>query len=206
MNVFFKKLEEANIKFIGFDMDGTIYDEYDFIVQPYKEISKLFEEQNEAFDYMCFKWLEKGSSYNKIFCETFDKFNTHEQSNKDQFIAKVITIFRNFEPSLILSSRAKTILEFCKKNFFLFLITDGNPDLQKKKFLTLGLNNYFDKDRIIFTGEYADEYKKPNKKSIELIDIDCEKTIFFGDRYVDKEFALSAKMKFRYVRNMIFDK
>ena len=204
MNVFFKKLEGLDIKYVGFDMDGTLYDEYDFIVQPYKKISKLFKKSEEALNFMCFKWLEKGSSYNKIFCETFDKFETNEKEPKKKSIEKALAIFRNFEPSLMLSYRAKTVLEFCKNRFFLFLVTDGNPVLQKKKFNSLSLKNYFHKDRVIFTGEHADEYKKPNKKSIELINIDCEKAIFFGDRHVDEKFALSAKMKFQYVRNMMF--
>ena len=206
MNVFFEDIDQKKIKYIGFDMDGTLYDEYDFIIQVYTEISELFQNSIEVLRYMSIKWLNKGSSYNRIFEETYDQFKLKKNTSKKKFVEEVLNIYREFQPKLNLSNRAKFILEILKKNFNLFLITDGNPILQKKKFASLDLQNYFDNDKIVFTGDYPPSYHKPNIKSIDLIKIECERAIFFGDRDIDKKFASSAKMNFKYLNNMLITK
>lgn len=205
MNYLYKKIDFNNIEYVGFDMDGTIYDEFEFIVQPYELISNLFVKKDIVFNSMCNRWLEKGSSYNKIFDETYNKYS-HILVNvmsKNDFISSSLDIFRNIEPSLKLTNRSKIILEHCKEKYKIFLITDGNNILQKKKFNSLGLNQYFDDSQVVYTDLYSKEYAKPGIKSLELINIIPSQSIFFGDRDKDKNFALSSKMQFVKVYNMI---
>ena len=40
-------------------MDGTLYDEYEFVIQPYKKISELFFNNEQVFLFLCNRWLEK---------------------------------------------------------------------------------------------------------------------------------------------------
>lgn len=204
-NVLFKDLEWENIEYIGFDMDGTLYDEYDFIVQPYEEISKLFKNDLEVFNYMTSRWILKGSSYNRIFDETFELYATNFISglNKNEFINKSLDIFRNYNPSLSLSQRVKFLLEFYRKDYKLFLVTDGNINLQKKKFEALSLGNYFDNSNVVFTGIDTEKYEKPASKSLELLNIKPQNSIFFGDRIKDKQYAKNLNMQFKMVYNMI---
>lgn len=203
MNAFLNKINLENIKYVGFDMDGTLYDEFDFIVQVYKEISDLFVLHNNVFEHMSLVWLEKGSSYNKIFDETYDLFKLKNMLDKQKFIKEALYIFRNYKPKLTLTPRVTEILKYFYNSYRIFLVTDGNYKLQEAKFKALGLEKYFEIDNVVFTGKYSDEYYKPNTKSIELLNINPKEAIYFGDRIQDELFAKSSRMEFKKVYNMI---
>ena len=69
-----------NCDHIGFDLDGTLYDEFDFIKQAYKEVLVQQDELipaeylKQAYEFMCHRWLEKGSSYPYIFSDGGDEY------------------------------------------------------------------------------------------------------------------------------------
>jgi FMN phosphatase YigB (HAD superfamily) len=203
VNAFLNDIKLKDIKYIGFDMDGTLYDEFDFIIQPYKKISELFYLNDAAYSYMLFKWLEKGSSYNRIFDETYELYKLKEHLDKHKFIEEALDIYRNFQPSLSLTPRVTQLLEYFYKTHTFFLVSDGHEKLQKAKFKALKLEKYFEMKNVIFTGRYSKDYYKPNIKCVELLEIDVKKTIFFGDRLVDEQFSNCADMKFKKVYNMI---
>lgn len=202
LNALYNNINWNGISTVGFDMDGTLYDEYDFMYQVYGKINHQLINNDVALEFMLQRWLQKGSSYPYIFDETYEKFS-NISLEKDIFIEKSLEVFRNFTPTLSLSERTKTILSYCQKNYELFLVSDGNPILQKKKYLSLGLSNYFKKENIIFTGEYSKEYHKPSNKALDYLEMDLSNSLFFGDRDKDETFALSSKMQFQKVYNMI---
>ena len=49
MKSLFNKINWDKISYVGFDMDGTLYDEYEFISEVYKEISKLLKPESISF-------------------------------------------------------------------------------------------------------------------------------------------------------------
>ena len=106
MKSLYKDIDWDKISYVGFDMDGTLYDEYQFISQVYKEISKLLEP--ESFLFMKKRWIEKGSSYQHIFSEAFDLYKVN--NNKATFINEALNIFRNFDPKIKLNDRVLKIL------------------------------------------------------------------------------------------------
>lgn len=202
MNVLYKNINWDIVKYVGFDMDGTLYDEFNFIVQPYKQIADLFNDSADVFKYMSHRWLEKGSSYKHIFDETFEQYTLIQKTKKEIFIQQALSIFREFNPKLNLSSRVEMILEYCKNNYKIFLVSDGNHLLQKRKFSALGLDRYF-KNNVVFTNQYSNDYEKPNNRSIELMDINPKESLFFGDRDNDINFAINSKMQYKKVYNML---
>ncbi|PHR70030.1 MAG: hypothetical protein COA66_13650 [Arcobacter sp.] len=203
MNPFFSNIPTDNIKYVGFDMDGTLYDEFEFIIQVYTEISSLFIESDKCLSFMLQRWLQKGSSYNLIFDETFDIFKLKNKQIKCDFINLALNIFRNYSPKLILPNRSKCILTFLKEEYTLFLISDGNEKLQREKYFSLNLDKYFDISNVCFTGKYSSDSHKPNIESLNYLNIIPEQAVFIGDRICDEEFATNAKMKFKKVYNMI---
>ena len=198
----FKGVNWNHITSVGFDMDGTLYDEFDFIKQVYSEINKQLILNDSILSFMTKRWLEKGSSYPLIFSEAYDKCKS-TFDEKEDFVKKALDIYRNFSPKISLNNRNKKLMSYFQENFKLYLITDGNHELQKKKFASLGLSKYFDNENIVFTGAYKSDYHKPKNKSLELIDINMDNSVFFGDRDVDKEFALSSNIQFIRVHNML---
>ena len=202
LNALYKDIDWKSVTTVGFDMDGTLYDEYDFIKQVYSEINRKLIQNENILSFMLNRWIEKGSSYPYIFDEAYEKCKNISYEQED-FTQKALGIFRNYTPVLFLSERNKTLLLYFQRNFKLFLVTDGCHELQKKKFMSLKLSKYFDERYVVFTGEYAPDYHKPNTKSLEFIDLNLDRSVFFGDRDKDEEFALSSNMQFKRVSNMI---
>lgn len=194
----FKNIDWDKVSYIGFDMDGTLYDEYEFISQVYLEISKLLNPK--ALSYMKKRWLDKGSSYPYIFSEAFDLYNI--KCEKQSFIDEALNIYRNFKPKIKLNIRVKEILKYCKNNYEIFLVTDGNLTLQKNKYISLGLDRFFNDKNVFFTGINTKVFSKPSIESLNALSIDPNKSVFFGDRDCDYQFSINAKMQFQKVKIM----
>lgn len=200
LNALYKNIDWSNIETIGFDMDGTLYDEYDFIVEAYEEIDNKLINNQSILTYMKNRWLEKGSSYAHIFEEAYDLKRFKIQ--KEEFITQALEIFRACIPQIKLSTRTENILEYMKQHYDIFLITDGNLDLQQRKFESLGLGRFFNNDRIIFTGLHGHDYYKPSTLALKFLNIKSKNIVYFGDRDIDMNFARNSKMIFKKVYNM----
>jgi len=198
LNVLYSDIDWSKIKNVGFDLDGTLYDEYEFITQVYSKICEGYSSQIK--DFMLSRWLEMGSSYPHIFDETFDMFFEGTQ-NKEEFINRALEIFRAFSPDLSLSERSVFLLEHLKSKYNLFLVSDGNYKLQKKKFDVLGLSKYFHEDNVFFTAERKTDKSKCTLS--EFFKFYNDDTVFFGDRIVDEEFSKKSGIKFVKVYNMV---
>ncbi len=188
--------------YCGFDMDGTLYDEQIFIKQAYKKISFYFSTDSDEFaqniyEWMFQRWIKKGSSYPYIFSEAIEVFNL-----KNKTIEQALFFYRNLEMKLFLEDTVKEKLEQILRTK-LFLITDGNPSLQKNKYHALGLDNYFLLENCCFTGDLGKDFYKPS--SLALSKLPCikkdSKIIYFGDRFIDEQFCLNTGIDFVYVQN-----
>jgi FMN phosphatase YigB (HAD superfamily) len=193
-----------NIKAIGFDLDGTLYDEFEFIVQVYRPIAEHLAlvcgtEIEEVYNRILYRWLEKGSSYNRIFDEVLSDYGVQEECRKST-ISDCLSIYRNHVPKLVLPERMRTILNYCFKKYEMFVVTDGSLCLQKNKFEALGLESWFQDKNVLISGRYGSSFQKPSiniLQELELVDrIKPDKIIFFGDREIDEKFANNAGFNF----------
>jgi hypothetical protein len=195
------------IDIIGLDMDGTLYNEIDFISQVYRPLAiKLAtvdkRSQEEIYSWMLSRWLEKGSSYNKIFEEVLFGVNVSNKY-KNKLISECLEIFRGFRPKIFLSEWVESLLDEMSKSFPLFLISDGSSELQILKFESLDLGRWIKSNNVGITGNFGVEFFKPSLKIIEKIEIlrggSYEgRVVYFGDRDVDEVFSNHAG--FRFVR------
>lgn len=212
LNTLFPDIPWNRIKCVGFDLDGTLYDEFDTIQQIYRDIlnqqSHFFTDMPATLTFMLNRWLEKGSSYNFIFGETFDRFS-NAPLQRDEFIHKALTLFRNYSPVLSLAQRNHHLLGSFRQKFDLFLISDGPPVLQKNKFKTLGLDVFFNPDKTIFTGDHGKDFYKPRVDSFYQLaktskwHYSNKEILYFGDRTVDEEFTRNLNILFQKVYNMV---
>jgi FMN phosphatase YigB (HAD superfamily) len=203
--------EWKNIKSVGFDIDGTLYDEFDFIDQVYEEISEIFKDYviniKEIKIKLLHIWLEKGSSYPYIFKEIVDELII-DSINKECLIDNCLRIFRNFVPNIQLTERAKFLLNDLSSSYELFVVTDGSSLLQWNKINSLKLDQYVSKKNIIVTGDYGILYSKPSTLSISKLHlfnnnrIDCKQVVFIGDREVDLRFADNTGFHFLDIKNL----
>lgn len=206
----FKEVDWDTYTTIGFDMDGTLYDEYLFIKQAYLEISTYVTSLypsisfDQLYKWLLARWFEKGSSYPYIFSEGLQLF-VGESTNS--IIKNCVEIYRNMKPELQLLDTVEELLnEFKKNNKQLFLITDGNVKLQKAKYEALCLQNWFSTENSVFTGQHGSTYHKPNVSGLNFItclqETSPKEVLYLGDRVMDEQLALHAK--FSYI-NVKFD-
>ncbi len=206
LNTLFPDVPWPTIRCVGFDLDGTLYDEFQFIEQVYRRIvsetTELWGDRESVQDFMLQRWLEKGSSYDRIFSEAWERFSRVGSSSS--FVEKALAIFRNWQPVLYLPARNSALLDYFSNNFELFLISDGNPGLQQRKFDSLGLQKFFSVKRVVFTGTLGSGHAKPSAKSWDVLNLPClpQETAFFGDRRLDHEFASGVGLHFQKVYNL----
>lgn len=208
LNALFPDIPWDRIRCVGFDMDGTLYDEFAFIRQVYRAIMRdsapLFDDSSPAFAYMLDRWLEKGSSYNRIFDETFRRFG-REQSRLELFVAGALKTFRQFQPELTLAERNRHLLTFFQSRFDMFVISDGAPVLQRNKFRALGLDAFFPPNRVLFTGDLGRDFYKPNAAAFARLDLRYapSEIVYFGDRAIDEQFCRQVGIHYQRVYNMV---
>lgn len=208
LNALFPDVPWDCIRCVGFDLDGTLYDEFAFIRQVYQKIlhdnTSLFSDSSSAFAFMLDRWLEKGSSYNRIFDETFRRFG-RDQDHLQSFISGALKVFRQFQPELVLPERNRHLLSCFKSRFDMFVITDGAPVLQRNKFLALGLDGFFAHHRVLFTGDLGRDFYKPNAAAFARLDLNYAppEVVYFGDRPIDEEFCRHVGIHYQRVYNMV---
>ena len=188
-----------NIEALAFDLDGTLYDEYDFIKQAYYSVSEVIHshtniDQGIIYEYLCRLWLKYGSSYN-TFQDAFNNF-CHTDMDKE-LLKKCVNAYRNTEIELSLSKEVIELLDSLGK-YPKVIITDGDSTLQRKKYKALGLDRWFSEDSVFVTGDYGKENYKPNPYVGELVKdkLHTNKILYFGDRDIDKQFAENVGFEF----------
>lgn len=195
----FNEIDITRYELIGFDMDGTLYEEQKFVEQAYKRVANyLSTESGEViYNWMLQRWVEKGSSYPYIFSESIEKFQISGIE-----VSELLNIYRETLPQLKLQDNIVQLLNYIDVHKA-FLITDGNPRLQRNKYQALGLDKYFLESNCGFTGDLGMQYYKPN---IEILNhIQCfnenRKILYFGDRDIDEQFANAACIDFMLVKD-----
>ena len=204
------QIKWEEVRAIGFDLDGTIYDEFDFIKSAYTTIvdSFNFDSSQTApiLDFMLSRWLEKGSSYPYIYDECLHLFDVAED-NRAQIIQKSLEIFRTHKPELQISNRIFQLLMDAKNTYELFLLSDGREKLQMEKFHALKLDRFFATEDIHISGKYGKGYEKPNTLILKKIrslqtGIPASATVYIGDRKRDELFAQNAGFQFCYIQEL----
>jgi FMN phosphatase YigB (HAD superfamily) len=207
-------VEWGDVRFVGFDLDGTLYDEFDFISQAYQPISKRLAlvtggSESDVYECLLRRWLEKGSSYNRIFSDVLQDAGVTGAS-ASVVVDDCLTLFRKFTPHLSLSNRTTLLLDFFIGHYQLFLVTDGSCALQQAKFNSLGLGRWFDSGNVVVSGCAGKNYEKPSRAILEKIRVlDGERwtkcdAVYFGDRDVDCSFADASDFQYVPVRSMFY--
>lgn len=204
----FPDIDWPRVRVVGFDMDGTLYDEAEFIWQCYLPISEYLAQvitgasADGIRSRMYQRWLEKGSSYNRIFSEILGgaDFSAEKQ---DELSLNCVEIFRQFKPQLNLPSRVRALLDEFKQQYPVFLVSDGSAELQSAKFQSLGLDKWFAKDDVAISGVFGRGFQKPGVAILENLALvkslaDTSAVVYFGDRDVDRMFCEAAG--FQHVR------
>ena len=124
-----------------------------------------------------FNYLKKNGR-NKIFNHTLKYFKIYTNKN----LNLCIKIYRYSNRKIYLNNDSKFMLNLLKdKN--IYLVTDGNKNVQKKKIKLLNINKYFKK--IFITHNYGIHHSKPSifcfKKICKLENTTFKNLVYIGD-------------------------
>lgn len=178
------------IKAVVFDLDDTLFPEYDYVKSGYsavaKEIEKKYGISGAADELISLFREDKSDVFNRYL-------GAHGLPVTDESVGELLKVYRCHTPDIKLSEEVKnTLVELKNKGYKLGIITDGRPDGQRAKIAALGLECKVDK--IIITDELGGkEYRKPNPKAFEIMARDFGITLdgmmYVGDN-PNKDFVM----------------
>lgn len=191
------KSKYGNIKAVGFDVDGTLYQTPEAMGNAVGKIliKKAAQLLSRDPDDLVDEYLKRRDEYRsntltlnsfgldgeKIFQEVWDEINVEDYVTKDSRLVKVITEL--------------------KKKYQLFLISNGTGSQIERKLTYLGLD-YHDFEPRIYC--YDQGWVKPEPApflaAIESLDLLAEEIVYVGDRHdIDIEGAQAVGMKTIFV-------
>lgn len=176
------------IKAVVFDLDDTLYPEYDYVLSCFGAVSEHIQQLYGIAD--------AKSELTELFAQSrehvFDRFAQSHGLDKS-CVVQMVEVYRTHTPDIKLSDEVKqTLKDLRSHGYKLGIITDGRPNGQRAKIEALGLNSLV--DEIIITDELGGEqYRKPNPKAFKVmanrLGVAPSEMLYVGDN-PQKDFAV----------------
>ena len=194
-----------NKEAVIFDLDGTIYNEWDYLSQAYRAIGRNAEDHFGISELQVYGFLENEfltAGRSGLFDKLIEKFGLPAE-----FKQEALSILRNAEMSekLACYSEIKECLQWLAgRQKQIFIVTNGNVIQQKNKIRNIAFGGLLDHIQVI----YADEIKpKPDPEVFFYLQkkyqVRPEEIVMIGDSITDESFAAAAGIDFIHVKNMI---
>jgi putative hydrolase of the HAD superfamily len=186
------------MRVIVFDLDDTLFDSMQFVESGMRTVSDyLFREhgfdQNETFkELMELLRLERN--------HVFDRFLRKHALYSKRRVQKLLQVYRSHEPHIHLEKEAIDCLKALSAHP-LYVVTDGNQRVQKKKYEALGLSKWI--KRCFCTYSFGLKHSKPSTYCFEKIcaleNVSPSEVVYIGDNPQKDFVGLKAK-GFRTIR------
>ncbi|MDE6029925.1 MAG: HAD-IA family hydrolase [Clostridiales bacterium] len=175
------------IKAVVFDLDDTLYPEYDYVLSGFGAAGDTAQKQYGiagAKDELAALFAQ---SRDKVF----DRFAQNHGLDR-ACVDSMVEVYRTHTPNLVLSDEVRqTLIELRNRGYKLGIITDGRPNGQRAKIDALGLNELV--DEIIITDELGTDCRKPNPKAFtvmaEHLGVTLDQMLYVGDN-PQKDFVI----------------
>ena len=183
---------------IVFDLDDTLYDEVMFVRGGFKAVSDYLEltyniPASDSYHYMNER-LKIGRNH------IFDSLLSYYHLSSKLLVKKCVSIYRRHKPDIHLYPEAETLLENLK-DYPVYIVTDGNKEVQKSKLLSLGL---YTKVKFCFVTHYYGKINaKPSPycflKICQREKVSPEQVVYIGDN-PNKDFVKIKTLGFKTIR------
>lgn len=183
---------------IVFDLDDTLYEELSFVRSGMRVVA----------DYLSpILGLKQSRIYEELIQElhlnrekVFDRFLLKYRKSNQKLIKNCVSVYRSHEPSLNLFPEARSCLARLQEHP-LYIVTDGNQIVQRKKFHSLGLDLLV--RRCFFTYAHGLHRKKPSpycfEKICDLENVLPQSVVYIADN-PHKDFVGIKPLGFRTIR------
>lgn len=165
-----------------FDLDDTLYDEKKFVYSGFTEVANWISKMSntssiDIFDYMYNDLAVNGRG--TVFNNALEKYFQKTVKN----IRKCVSIYRLHKPNIKLDTDVVDLLLELRKNYKLYIVTDGNKIVQNNKIKSLDVEKYIEKAFITY--RYGLKASKPSLKCFEIIKnlekVDWLDLVYIGD-------------------------
>jgi putative hydrolase of the HAD superfamily len=182
-----------------FDLDDTLYDEITFVYSGFKVFSEFltlkFGFESRIIYQKCLDLLEN-QGRGKIFDTILKEYNIYSKT----LLKKCINEYRYHKPEISLFPDALRFISNYS-NTPLYIVTDGNKNVQRNKINVLGLNKYIKK--AYPTRQFGLKNEKPSPFVFNLIaqkeNVNTSEIIYFGDN-PHKDFIGLKPLGFKTIR------
>lgn len=165
---------------IVFDLDHTLYEEYEFVKGGMHAVADYL---SPILGIKSSQILEELLGELKVKRdEVFNRFLDRYGKKNQKLIKKCLSVYRLHDPHLSLLPESQRCLKRLKA-YPIYVVTDGNKVVQKRKFLALGLAPLT--KHCFCTYAYGKEHSKPSTYCFEKI---CERekvltkeVVYIGD-------------------------
>jgi putative hydrolase of the HAD superfamily len=167
---------------LGFDLDNTLYDQDQHVLPFFSDAAVRLGEQTGIkpcrFEETFHKaWQEFGPSYSKLFDVVLDR---HEVYTPER-VRMLVQLYHQCIGPLAVYPGVQSLLSRLSEIFPLFLITDGNPGMQRRKIDRLGIASHF--QVIVLSAEHGAGKPDPAPFLAALRQLGCPPgtCMFVGD-------------------------
>ncbi len=189
------------ISTVIFDMDDTLYDEVDYCKSGFSAVGDFLAElkgMNSDSVFECLWGEFMGGNRQKTFNTALEKLGIEYD---DGFIGKLVSVYREHEPTITLPAESKAGLDEFKGKYHLALLTDGFMPAQRLKAEALGIEGYF--ECIVYTELLGREFWKPAVEGfleiVKALGESAENCVYVGDN-AEKDFIGPNRLGFETVQ------
>jgi putative hydrolase of the HAD superfamily len=101
----------------------------------------------------------------------------------ESLVRSLADLIRGHNPSLRLPVQSAQVLKTLRTSWHVGVLTNGEPDVQRRKVSALGLNELA--DAVVFAAEYGDGTGKPApagfRAALERLNVEPSRAVFVGD-------------------------
>ncbi|MBF2053175.1 MAG: HAD family hydrolase [Candidatus Sericytochromatia bacterium] len=149
-----------------FDLDDTLYDELTYVESGFDAVAKMLA---EAFEISAHHLKErmmqilKQQGRGAVFDLLLQEIGAYTKNN----VHKALSCYRTHQPSIAMSADVRLMLLELSRSFPLYLVTDGNKEVQYNKIKALKIAPLFKK--VYITHRYGLKHAKPSLYCFEKI-------------------------------------
>ncbi len=182
------------IKVIVFDLDDTLFPEYEFVRSGFQAVSDWISKKYAIANFFEVAWkLFAEGKRGQIFNLTLEKLGI--AADEALMIQELVQIYREHKPNISLHNDAQWAINYFQSYKHLGIITDGYLTTQQNKIQALGISENF--ELIIYTDLYGRENWKPSPlsylKVMETIKCEGRECLYVGDNPT-KDFVTAKKL------------
>ncbi len=171
----------AESRAVLFDLDDTLYSERRFALSGFREVARVIAGPSRREEAWIFGVLQRELRRGGR-ASIFQKLCVELGASTDA-IPALVDVMRGHLPSLRLPASSERVLEALRPAWKLGIVTNGYPDVQRRKVLALGLHRRV--DSIVYASEHGSGAGKPDREpflaAAAALGVAPDRCVFIGN-------------------------